>query len=1137
VYVTGSADDAVAAFCRDAATGALTFLEVQKDGVGGVDGLWFANSVTVSPDGTNVYATGERDGAVAVFSRDGTTGALTFVEVQKDGEGGVDGLRGASSVTVSPDGARVYVTGSADDAVAVFSRNETTGELTFLEVHKDGIGGVDGLDYAKSVTVSPDGAHVYAAGWADDALTVFSTGGRPSRVEAVAPAPNSHTAAASTSLTATVSGAVRQTTVTPQTFFVHGAFQGHLDGAFSFGGTADASDIVFDPAGDFHPGELVETSVTRGVVVDDEPLFRPYVWQFHTAVEGGSGRFADSGQRLGSSDSWKAALGDLDGDGDLDAFVGNRRNQPNKVWLNNGAGAFTDSGQNLGNLSSEGVALGDLDGDGDMDAYAANGAVGVPDKVWLNDGTSSFADSGQNLGDSYSVAVALGDVDGDGDLDAFIGNWAAESNLVWLNDGTGHFDDSGQRLGSSSSGDVALGDLDRDGNLDAFVANGSWGEPDQVWLNDGTGHFDNSGQSLGNADSLGVALGDVDGDGDLDAFVVHRKTGEQPDEVWFNDGTGRFVDSGQRLGTSWSDGVALGDLDGDGDLDAIVGNAHWQANEVWLNDGTGTFVSNGQRLGGSYSRAVPLGDLDGDGDLDIFVTNNRDQANTVWLNHLPISIGPSVQVDRSPASAGDHGLAIDGEGKVYVAYVDHRADPRDIFFNHSTDFGLSFEATDQQIGGIDSSSWAVYPNIAADTNDHVYVVWEDWRADLHVYLNRSNDGGATFEGGKRIDNSSSAGVPDVAADDAGHVYVSRHNQAFAWPAEIWIDVSTDYGNSFDLHRKASGSIGGTMSRIATDGSGNVYVVFAASRAFSDVYLNKSSDWGDSWGTPIRLGDLGTDYRYDWWWLVPNVAVECDRVYVAWPHHVGNDEWDIYLVRSVDGGQTFSAPVQANTSGSTHEPRIPSLAVDGDHVYLGWDDGPSGDRDLWLAISTDGGANFGTPIRIDDGGEADLAHSWKEIAAQDGQVYVTWVDNRTGAWHVRFARVVVEPNLNVRAFIDGRSRLIVQGDTVRWHHLDSAAPGRHGGADEPTYLNGKACIPPGQTCPTLKTGVATATPQPVSVCQPWRPCPRQSSWISFRRAGALSSFSSRTRAMTTPSSSSSTTTLRVVLIGTRSIWPT
>jgi 6-phosphogluconolactonase (cycloisomerase 2 family) len=173
VYVSGRDDDAVAVFSRNATTGEVTFVEVQRDGVGGVDGLAGVESVVISPDGAHIYATGRDDDSVAVFSRNGTTGALTFVEVQTDGVGGVEGIAGPFSVAVAPNGSHVYVAGGADDAVAVFSRNGTTGALTFVEVQQDGVAGVDGLAEATSVAVSPDDAHVYVAGNDDNAIAAF----------------------------------------------------------------------------------------------------------------------------------------------------------------------------------------------------------------------------------------------------------------------------------------------------------------------------------------------------------------------------------------------------------------------------------------------------------------------------------------------------------------------------------------------------------------------------------------------------------------------------------------------------------------------------------------------------------------------------------------------------------------------------------------------------------------------------------------------------------------------------------------------------------------------------------------------------------------------------------------------------
>jgi hypothetical protein len=361
----------------------------------------------------------------------------------------------------------------------------------------------------------------------------------------------------------------------------------------------------------------------------------------------GSFAFSDSGQELGDGRSTDLALGDLDGDGDLDAMVGNEGHA--QVWLNDGQAAFS-LGQDLAIPSGwrMGLDMGDLDGDGDLDAFvvAATGSG----RVLLNQGgaqrgiAGSFADSGQQLAaaSGFGFDLDLGDIDGDGDLDAYVAHERA--NLVWLNDGQGGFQDSDQRLGEAITADVALADLDGDGDLDALV--GGWDEPARVWLNDGQGTFTDSGHILTAATVHihGLDVGDLDGDGDLDVFLALASG--HPNQVWFNDGQGIFRDSGQQLPSSLGHAVVLGDLDGDGDLDAFMANAASSAgapNTVWLNDGQGYFSDSGLRLGDGISYGVDLGDLDGDGDLDAFVANNS-PPNAVWLNERYQAAPPSQAI-------------------------------------------------------------------------------------------------------------------------------------------------------------------------------------------------------------------------------------------------------------------------------------------------------------------------------------------------------------------------------------------------------------------------------------------------------------------------------------------------------------
>ncbi len=176
VYVAGETDDAVAVFSRNATTGLLTFVEAKKDGLSGVDGLNGARALALSEDGHHLYVAGSLDNAVAVFSRNAETGALTFVEAEIDGAGGADGLAGAGGVSLSPDGEHVYVAGADDSAVAVLARDPVTGALTPLPASFDGIAGIDGLAGVRAVVVSPDGGQVYGAGAGEDALALMRRG-------------------------------------------------------------------------------------------------------------------------------------------------------------------------------------------------------------------------------------------------------------------------------------------------------------------------------------------------------------------------------------------------------------------------------------------------------------------------------------------------------------------------------------------------------------------------------------------------------------------------------------------------------------------------------------------------------------------------------------------------------------------------------------------------------------------------------------------------------------------------------------------------------------------------------------------------------------------------------------------------
>jgi formylglycine-generating enzyme required for sulfatase activity len=363
------------------------------------------------------------------------------------------------------------------------------------------------------------------------------------------------------------------------------------------------------------------------------------------------------------------ALGDLDGDGDLDAFTANDSLGGYKIWFNNGGGTFTMSDQILEPFLR--LALGDLDGDGDLDAVVTNWDTEKDNwmsdaAVWLNDGGGTFTKNQENLGGDEVFNPALGDLDSDGDLDVFFA--AIGTDTVWLNDGNGTFIDSGQRLKTGIDAVVALGDVDSDGDLDALT--GGWEGSAKVWLNDGDGSFNTDDQDMtgSNLHIHDLALGDVDDDGDLDAIAALANGG--PHEVWLNDGVGSFSRS-QTLQSPMAHGVSLGDLDGDGDLDAVTAHGTQTGGQtrVWLNDGIGSFEDSQLILGSAFGSAVALGDLDQDGDLDIYVTHTKwnhqgdGEPDIVWMNGTFASPHPPTET----AALGDsYNRPRDGMTMFYV---------------------------------------------------------------------------------------------------------------------------------------------------------------------------------------------------------------------------------------------------------------------------------------------------------------------------------------------------------------------------------------------------------------------------------------------------------------------------------------
>ena len=340
------------------------------------------------------------------------------------------------------------------------------------------------------------------------------------------------------------------------------------------------------------------------------------------------GSFADeTATRWPSAPSNSAASTavDIDGDGDLDLYVSNMEGN-DYLLINDGTGHFADGTAAAGFASRDrrsfGSTFADMDGDGDLDAFMIDylwcfGEGNPSDELepdcdpepedvdprslWENQGDGSFVDVSDRLPhdaltESLMHTAVWIDLDSDGDQDLYLANDYIDVTLPWvqpnrlfLNNGDGTFevapDDTYAEIAVLSMG-LGVGDLNGDEYPDLLISDNY-----KVTLLESLGPlqwFESSlsrGIGLGDSQEAGwgTLFADMDNDGDLDAPMVYGKIfpsdtlyeiQQQPDTIYLQGDDGQFSQVGDAWGfndTQIARSLGVIDIDGDGWMELIRG--------------------------------------------------------------------------------------------------------------------------------------------------------------------------------------------------------------------------------------------------------------------------------------------------------------------------------------------------------------------------------------------------------------------------------------------------------------------------------------------------------------------------------------------------------------------------------------
>jgi hypothetical protein len=273
----------------------------------------------------------------------------------------------------------------------------------------------------------------------------------------------------------------------------------------------------------------------------------------------------------------------------------------------------------------------------------------------------------------------------------------------------------------------------------------------------------------------------------------------------------------------------------------------------------------------------------------------------------------------------------------------------------------------------------------ASSGDTVHVVWSDNRngGNWEIYYKRSTDGGISWGADTRISNNIYFSTNPSLAVSGSNVHVVWDDNRDG-NNEIYYNRSTDGGISWGTDTRLSDDVSLSRNPCVSVSGSEVQVVWNDYNTLA-IFNKHSADGGINWSPAIQL----TSNPGPSWY--PSVSESGPLVHVVWSDG-RTGQADIYYKRSEDGGKTWGADYALTNNSVTGYSDSPSISVSGSVVQVVFRDIRAGGYGIYSKHSTDGGRNWSVDTRVSEGS---ITEHCPSVSVLDSIVNVVWYGNRDG----------------------------------------------------------------------------------------------------------------------------------------------